>query len=75
MWQDGVDLRSEMSLATYKRYRRFFLDRFNLDLSMPPRDISHTNVVPLWRVISVGTEYSPSLDDENLYCPVFKVFK
>lgn len=68
-WQDGINLKEEMSLASYKRYRKFFLDRFNLDLSMPPRDISHTNVVPLWRVICPGAEYNPAEDDENLYIP------
>jgi II/X family phage/plasmid replication protein len=68
-WQDGVILRDTMSKAQYYRYRKFFLERFNLDLSMPPRDISHTNVVPLWRVICPGAEYNPSEDDELLYKP------
>lgn len=73
MWQDGVDLRNQMPDRSYRRYRRFFLQNFNLDLSMPPRDISHTNIIPLWRVISVGSEYNPAFDDDQLYTPVFKI--
>lgn len=70
LWKDGVDIKQKMSLATYKRYRKFFLDGYNLDLSMPPRDISKTNVIPLWRVIAVERVFNPAADDQYLYTPL-----
>jgi len=69
VWLSGTDLRESMSRAQYYRYRKFFLDKFNLDLSMPPRDISYSTIIPLWRVICPGAEYNPCEDDENLYIP------
>ena len=69
-WLEGVDIKKQMKLSTYKRYLKFFLDSYHLDLSMPPRDISKTNVIPLWRVISVEREFNPSENDEFLYVPI-----
>lgn len=69
LWLSGADIKEAMSRAQYYRYRKFFLDKFNLDLSMPPRDISYTSIIPLWQVIRVGAEYNPAEDDENLYIP------
>lgn len=34
-WVDGVDVSSAMSLATFKRHRKF-LQQFGLDIAMPP---------------------------------------
>jgi len=73
-WQNGLIIKDTMSLSSFKRYRKYFLDNFNLDISMPPRDISHTNIIPLWRVIQPGAAYVPSFDDENLYAPIMKSF-
>lgn len=74
MWLAGVDLKQKMSLATYKRYRKYFLENYNLDLSMLPVNIPHkTNVIPLWRYIVAGDrEFHPSADDEYLYVPISK---
>lgn len=74
LWKDGINLKEKMSLATYKRYRKFFLEGYNLDLSMPPLDLpKKTNVIPLWRYIVAGDrEFNPSADDEYLYTPIAK---
>lgn len=71
-WLNNVDLKSQLSRTAYYRYRKFFLETFSIDLSMPPRDVTYEEIIPLWRVISVDTEYNPSLDDENLYIPILK---
>ena len=68
-WLSGIDIKETMSRTSYYRYRKFFLEKFNLDLSMPPRDISYSSIIPLWQVIRVGAEYNPLEDDENLYIP------
>lgn len=73
LWLGGLDIRQTMPERTYYRYRKFFLDRFNLDLSMPPRDISYSSVIPLYRVISLEREWNPSEDDEHLYNPMLSI--
>lgn len=71
-WLAGLDLKSIMSKTNYYRYRKFFLDRFNLDLSMPPRDVTYSTIIPLWRVISVENEWNPSDDMNDFYSPILK---
>lgn len=70
-WLNGKDIRQTMSRAQFYRYRKYFLETFNLDLSMPPRELpKKTNVVPLWRYIVAGDRvYNPADDDEFLYVP------
>lgn len=70
-WQNGIDLKTRMSKAQYYRYRKFFLDNYNLDISLPPRDLpKKSNVIPLWRYIVAGDRiHEPAADDLYLYVP------